>query len=59
MIPMNLSNITVLKIKYADYRCIISGISKREAINLLQNIDLIEKKQDIIKKLNIRSNLKL
>ena len=40
---MNLSNIFILKIKSADYCCIITGISKSEAINLLQNIDLTEK----------------
>ena len=40
---MNLSNIAILKIKNADYRWIISGISKSEAIKLLQNIDLTEK----------------
>ena len=43
MISMNLSNITVLKIKNADYRCIATEISKREAIKLLQNIDLNKK----------------
>ena len=40
---MNLSDIAILSIKGADYRCIISGISKSEAINLKQNIDLTEK----------------
>ena len=40
---MNLSNIAILKIKNADYRWIISGISKSEAIKLLQNNDLTEK----------------
>ena len=40
---MNLSNITILNIKGPDYRCIISGISKSEAINLMQNTDLTEK----------------
>ena len=43
MMSMNLSNIYILNIKYADYHCIISGISKSESINLLQNIDLTEK----------------
>ena len=43
MMPMKLSNIAILKIKGADYCCIISGTSKSEAINLLQNIDLTEK----------------
>ena len=40
---MNLGNIAVLKNKGADYRCIISGISKSEAVNLMQNIDLTKK----------------
>ena len=33
---MNLSDIAILAIKGSDYRCIISGISKSEAINLMQ-----------------------
>ena len=37
---MNFSNVYILKIENADYYCIISGISKSEAINLTQNIDL-------------------
>ena len=48
MISVNLSDI--LKTKNIDYRCIITGISKSEAIKLLQNIDLNEKKWNIIKK---------
>ena len=43
-ICMNLSDISILNIKNADYRCTINGISKSEAIVLLQNIDLLEKK---------------
>ena len=43
MISTNLNNITILKIKNADYGCIITGISKCEAAKLLQNIDLTEK----------------
>ena len=43
MMSMNLSNIPILKIKNADYCCIVTGISKSEAIKLLQNIDLTEK----------------
>ena len=35
---MNLFNI-----KGSDYRCIISLISKTEAINLMQNVNLTEK----------------
>ena len=40
---MNLSDISILNIKGSDYCCIISGISKSEAIKLLQNIDITEK----------------
>ena len=36
MMSMNLSDI-------ADYCCIINGISKSEAMNLMQNINLTEK----------------
>ena len=43
MMSINLSNITILNIKGFDYRCIISLISKNEAINLLQNANLSEK----------------
>ena len=49
MMFMNLSTIAVLKIKNAGYRCIVSGISKSEALKLLQNIDLTEKKWNIMK----------
>ena len=48
MISVNLSDI--LKTKNIDYRCIITGISKSEAIKLLQKIYLTEKKWNIIKK---------
>ena len=37
MMCVNLSDIAVLKTKVADYGCLISGISKSEAINLMQN----------------------
>ena len=43
MLSMNLINIAILNIKGSNYCCIISGISKNEAINLMQNIDLTEK----------------
>ena len=43
MMSMNLINIAILNIKGSNYCCIISGISKNEAINLMQNIDLNEK----------------
>ena len=44
MMSMNLIDIAILKIKSADYRCIISRISKSDDINLMQNIGLAEKK---------------
>ena len=40
---MNLSGIAILNIKDSDYRCIISLISKNEAIQLIQNADLTRK----------------
>ena len=43
MMSVNLSEIAILKIKSSDYRCIISLISKNEAIKLLQNADLTQK----------------
>ena len=43
MMSMNLSNIAILNIKSSDYCCIISLISKNEAINLSQNTDLTKK----------------
>ena len=46
---MNLSEIYVLNIKGADYRCVISGIIKSEVINLMQNIDLTEKYETLQK----------
>ena len=51
---MNLSNIVILSIKGSDYRCIISRISKNQAINLMQNTDSTKKneKQKFIIKYN-------
>ena len=43
MMSVNLRDIVILNIKGSDYCCIISLISKKEAINLLQNSDLTEK----------------
>ena len=37
MMSMNLSHIATLNIKGSDYRCIISLISKSEAINSKKN----------------------
>ena len=43
MMSMNLSDIATVNIKGSDYCCIISLISKNEAINLMQNADLTGK----------------
>ena len=43
VMSMKLSNITILNINGVDYQCIIKGIGKSEAINLLRNADLAEK----------------
>ena len=40
---LNLNDIAIPKIKGSDYCCIISRISKSEAMKLLQNIDVTEK----------------
>ena len=47
MISMNLSDITILNSKSAVYHCIISRISKSEAINLMENIALTEKNRTL------------
>ena len=45
MMSVNLSDIAILNIKGSDHRCIISLISKNEAMNLLQSADLTEKSE--------------
>ena len=48
MMSINLSDIAILNINVVDYRCITSGISKREVTKLMQNIDLTEKSVTLI-----------
>ena len=43
IMSMSLIGIVILNID-ADYRCIISGTNKSEAINLMQNIDFTKKR---------------
>ena len=43
MMSIDLSDFAILNIKYSDYRCSISLISKNQTIKLLQNADLTEK----------------
>ena len=45
MISIKLSDIAIPNIKGAGYSCIISSISKYEAINIMQNIDLTKKRE--------------
>ena len=40
---MKISDIAILNINGSDYRCIISLITKNEAINLMQNAYLTKK----------------
>ena len=49
MVSINLSNMVILNIKYSDFRCIISLISKNEAIKLMENADLTEKSRTLKK----------
>ena len=53
MMSMNHSNNVIIKIKDAAYCCIISKSSKSEAINLMQNVDLLEKKWKVLKNIKI------
>ena len=59
MVSINFSDIAILNIKVADCCCIISGISRNEAINLMQNTNLNEKKGNIIKHKNLLSYIKM
>ena len=43
LMSINLSDIAILEIKNVDYCCTTTGISKSEAIDLLQNTDLTGK----------------
>ena len=45
MMSMNLMDIAILNIKGSDYCCIVSSISKNEAINLMENADLTKKRR--------------
>ena len=47
IISINLSDIAILKMKDSYYRCIISLISKNEAMNLMKNADFTEKSRTL------------
>ena len=59
MTSINLSDIAILNIKVTDHCCIISLISKDEAITLLQNADLTEKSRTLKKKLRNKNNVNI
>ena len=44
---INFSDIAILNNNGSDYCCIISRISKSEAINLMQNTDLTKKSRNL------------
>ena len=46
MMSLNLSDIAILNIKGSGYRCIISGITRNEAIILMQNTDFTKKAEN-------------
>ena len=47
MMSMNLGDIPILNIKGSNHRCIISLISKYEAMQLIQNANLTEKNRTL------------
>ena len=46
-IVIKICDISILNIESADYHFIIKGISKKEVINLMQNINLTEKSRTL------------
>ena len=48
MMSMNLSDIAILNIKGSDYGCIVSGISKNEAISLMKNAEIFDRSPKIV-----------
>ena len=58
MMSMNFSDIAILSISGADYCCIISGISKSEALNIVRTLILV-KIQNIIKDENLLSHIRM
>ena len=43
MLRMSMNDVAILNINGADYHCIISRINNSEAINLMKNVDLIDR----------------
>ena len=42
MMSINLSNVAILNIRGVDYCCTVNGISKSDAVSVLENADLTE-----------------
>ena len=62
MMSVNPDNVAILNMNGVNYRCILSGIRKSEAVNLLQNANLSEKKINLNKNVNyenINQNVKI
>ena len=56
---INFSDIAILNNNGSDYYCIISRISKSEAINLMQNTDLTKKSRNLQNMKNLLSYIKM
>ena len=56
---MKPSDTAILNIKGSDYHCIISSVSKNEAVNFLQNADLTEKRGTLQNINNLFSYIKM
>ena len=56
---INFSDIAILNNNGSDYCCIISRISKSEAINLMQNTDLTKKSRNLKNMKNLLSYIKM
>ena len=59
MMSLKLSVIAILSINSVDYCCIITGISKYEAVNVLQKADLNEKRRILQNRINLFLNIKM
>ena len=44
---MSYTNTAILNIKGSNYGCVISAISKNEAINVIQNADFTKKSETL------------
>ena len=47
LMPLDINIIATLNSYWVDYRCIIAGITKSEAVNTLKSYDLCEKSESL------------